>query len=149
MEEGTRTILLAAGFPHVWWPYAIRYFVFARNITPRATSHDSPYEKRFNSGPFPGLTPPFGLLIHFVPGKRLAKRLGKFEPLGVPGLFMGWKVNNGQYWAKSYLVVLLSDLQSGTHGGTVHVHTVAQITLPVSEAQYQLSLIHISEPTRP
>ena len=130
LEEGTRTVLLAAGLYQRWWPWAGRYFSSMRNYLPLTKDGKSPYELRFKHGPFPGLLLPFGHYISFLPGKRLSKQLGQFEPRGVPGIFLGWKLNNGCTWSRQYYVARLEDFETEkdkTKRREIHVHKTAKI----------------------
>ena len=57
VEEGTRTLLLAAGLPSQGWPFAAKYFCFACNID--SSMGESPWDCRHGPGSVKGLS-----LIH-------------------------------------------------------------------------------------
>ena len=64
-----------------------------------------------------------------------------FESRGPNAVFLGWKIHNGQYWARAYYVALLDDFRYLKLGGKVWVHTTPKviydaknIKLPLKEA---------------
>ena len=98
---------------------------------------ESPWERRHKSA-FEGLRIPFGAAIRFAPPKSLAKRLLKFGPNAVPGIFLGWHMHPGGVWKGEYLVAYWPDFQElGIQAKRIAVHTVQEVILdelPVSDA---------------
>ena len=111
VKEGTQTVLVQCGLSHKWWPLAAKHFCFASNILGRSGDIKSPYELRHKGGPSTGFRIPFGVAIHFRPNKVLAKKLPKFGPNRVPGIFVGWHVPPGGLWKGEYLVAYMPDMQ--------------------------------------
>ena len=66
VEEGTRTVLARAGFPHRWWPHASRYFCHTSNIRERDDESPSAWEAR-RGAPFGGMRIPFSAAVRFAP----------------------------------------------------------------------------------
>merc|ERR1712078_780423 len=97
----------------------------------------SPWERRHHSA-FEGLRIPFGAAVRFKPPKSLAKRLPKFGPNAVPGIFLGWHIHPGGRWKGEYLVAYWPDFQElGIEAKRIAVHTVQEVILdelPVSDA---------------
>ena len=62
VEEGTRTVLLQAGLPPQWWPFAAKFFCFACNID--ESQGPSPWSKRHGATAFKGVRCPFGALVY-------------------------------------------------------------------------------------
>ena len=96
----------------------------------------SPWEKRFGSA-YLGLRIPFGAGVRFAPPKPLAKRLPKFSPNAVPGIFFGWGVHPGGKWTGEYLVAHWLDFQSqGVTASRIPIYTVQEVLvddLPAGE----------------
>ena len=129
--------MLQAGLPHRWWPHACRYFATATKIMGNE-GKPSPWEKRFGSA-FSGLRIPFGAGVRLAPPRPLAKRLPKFSPNAVPGIFLGWGVHPGGKWTGEYLVAHWPDYQSqGVTASRIPIYTVQEFLLmtclPVSSA---------------
>jgi hypothetical protein len=85
--EGTRTVLLQAGLPPQWWPFAAKFFCFACNID--ESQGPSPWSRRHGATAFKGIRCPFGALVDFLPPQHALARLPMFGPRGTPGLFQG------------------------------------------------------------
>ena len=74
--SGARTAWLHAGLDPPWWPFAVRHYCFAENIS-RETRHDedgdafaekhSAWKARHGKGHFNGPVIPFGCLVDFLP----------------------------------------------------------------------------------
>ena len=97
VEEGTRTVLARARFPHRWWLHACKYFCHASNIRERDDESPSAWEAR-HGAPFGGMLIPFGAAVRFAPPTPLKKKLPKFGPNAVPGVFLGWNLHPGGRW---------------------------------------------------
>ncbi len=63
--EGTKTLLLQAGLPGSFWPYAMKAYCFAQNT--EVVDGDSAWHKRHEQGHFDGPAIPFGCLGDFKP----------------------------------------------------------------------------------
>ena len=109
--EGTRSLLLQTGMPPGFWPYAMRAYCMSENITPDMDGDYrgiSNWEIRHRGSQFKGLHLPFGCLVNFEPTPDKADDLPKASPRGIPGVFMGWKLNPGGMWNGEYLVAPLT-----------------------------------------
>ena len=71
----------------------------------------SPWQTRFNE-PFAGHHVPFGVAFRFLLPKPLMKRLLKFGPNAVPGIFLGWCMHPGGKRTGEYLVAHWPDFQA-------------------------------------
>jgi len=107
--DGTKTLLLQAGLPPGFWPYAIKAYSFAQNID--VVNGDSAWHRRHNQGQFKGRTIPFGCLVHFKPQPDVKKKMFKGAPDSVAGVFFGYKVQPGGVWDNEYKVVDLRDFK--------------------------------------
>ena len=78
--EGTRCILIQAGLPSPFWPYAVRYFCLSRNVLkPYGDDGSTPWWNRFEEAfqalwsnstkRQPGTLTTFGSLVKFLPSK--------------------------------------------------------------------------------
>ena len=125
--NGTRTTIYQSGLAERWWSYACRHFCLADNI------YSGAWEKRFNKK-FGGPIIPFGAIIDFrpCPTRAIYKPIGKFQTKAVPGIFLGYHLGPGGKWSKDYYVAEISAFQKS-----------------IGDRGHILSLIHISEPTRP
>ncbi len=129
VKEGVRCILSQAGLPPSFWPEACRYFCHAFNICgPDGTS---PWELRHNNGPFNGHVLPFGARVHFMPNVTRDERLA-FDPAMQTGLFLGWEIQAGGVWDKSYHVVPLETFRSFDYHNppTFKPHRTREIQIP-------------------
>jgi hypothetical protein len=128
---GTATSLERAGIPAKLWPYASKHFCVAGNI--EITDGDSPWNKRHGKGQFKGLRLPFGCLIDFKPMKTREKESAKFDPKGVPGIFLGYKLHPGGKWKSEYLVAELHEFDDmdDVANGRVSIQTVREIYFPI------------------
>ncbi len=91
--DGAKTLSLRAGWPGVFWSYAMRAYCFAQNID--IVDGDSAWNKRHDHCNFEGPTIPFGCLIDFKPQPEAAELLPKGSPDSVPGIFLGSKLLPG------------------------------------------------------
>ncbi len=91
--DGAKTLLLQAGLPRGYWPYAMRSYCFAQNID--IVDGDSAWNKRHGQGQFDGRSIPFGCLVDFKPQPVVDKTMPKGMPDAIPGVFFGYKLNPG------------------------------------------------------
>ncbi len=108
--DGTKTLLLQAGLPGAFWPYAMKAYCFAQNT--EMIDGDSAWHKRHKQGHFDGPKIPFGALIDFKPQKDDAKKITKGSPDTVPGVFLGYKIQPGGLWQGEYRVAALTEFVS-------------------------------------
>ncbi len=107
--DGAKTLLLQAGLPRGYWPYAMRSYCFAQNID--IVNGDSAWNKRHGQGQFDGRSIPFGCLVDFKPQPVVDKNMPKGMPDAVPGVFFGYKLNPGGLFNNEYKVVDLRDFK--------------------------------------
>ena len=113
MEEGIRSMLLHAGMPNPFWPYAARYFALVSNFKTDSTG-TSAWLRRHGE-PFLGILAPFGALVQYIPPKE-SKSLGpKTGPRAINGIFLGYMRHAGGRISEDYLVMPLSDLNGIDH----------------------------------
>jgi len=72
--NGTRCLLLQAGLPSKFWPFASQAFCNGLNTV--VVDGDSRYNKRHGEGHFPGKHIPFGCLVDYYPTKRTYRHGG-------------------------------------------------------------------------
>ena len=70
--NGSRCLLLQAGLPSKFWPYATQAFCNGVNFSMR--NGDSCYNRRLKNGHFNGKVIPFGCLIDYYPTKRTYRK---------------------------------------------------------------------------
>ena len=111
--HGIRTILVKAGLPNCFWPYAMRHFCFARNIKIDKNTGVSPHYKRFGRE-FKGPRIPFGAQVMYKPSpiyERKWKADGKDKWSNMrPGIFLGYNVLSGGRWRDALFVADREDL---------------------------------------
>ena len=139
VEEGTKTVLLHAGLPPQWWPFAAKYFCFACNLD--ESQGPSPWSKRHGSMAFTGVRCPFGALVEFcLPGPTPCQ-----PPESIPrrtsGLFLGYYVHPGGHFNGEYLCISLTDLAAAQHapdGRPLHprVHRVREVFLMTDDITF-------------
>ena len=135
IEGGARTILLAAGLPTYFWPFAVAHFSFAYNIACRFNGSDSSWNLRFKKGQFKGPIIPFGALVDFIQIPSLTQAQSKFSPRAIPGVFMSYFLRPGGIWRGEYCVADLKefssvDLRRDSAPNKVKVQRVRDVTVP-------------------
>ena len=115
IKEGTRAIHLKSGLPHAFWPRSIEYFVVAHAITHPCPvrPNETPESKALKEGKtcyevasgsvFDGYRIPFGALVWYKPPKH--RELPAFDPRTFPGIFCGWRIDNGYKFRGVHLVL--------------------------------------------
>ena len=80
----------------------------------------------------------------FLPNPVIEQEKPKFDPRGIPGVFMGWKMNPGGRWAKEYLVASLADFEQDDKRKTnrLTIHTVKEITHDPKRLNFPLREAH-------
>ena len=96
--DGAKTLLLQAGLPRGYWPYAMRSYCFAQNID--IVGGNSAYHRRHDLGQFERRSIPFGCLIDFKPQPSIAMAMPKGSPDTIPGVFFGYKLLPGGLWER-------------------------------------------------
>ena len=103
--KGTRCNLRGAGLPACFWPLAAEHYAFL------CTVHEDQLEPAYyqrHGRHFKGPLIPFGCLIDAIPSP-LAQQPRKFNPRGVPSVFLGYVVQPGQKWKGEYRWAELAD----------------------------------------
>jgi hypothetical protein len=108
--EGARTLLVQAGLPHCWWPFAMRFWCFAKNIA--MINGDSAWNKRHGKGHFTGPRWPFGCRVSFMPTPSKLKELPKGSPRMLTGLLVGYNLQPGGEWKGEFAIVPLTAFSS-------------------------------------
>ena len=106
MLEGPRTLLVQAGLPSLFWPYATRCYCHLSN---RAVGDDgtSPWFRR-HEPPFKGDQIPLGCGVFFLPASTKTV-VSKADPRTVWGIFLGRRLAPGGRWNGEYLTAELAD----------------------------------------
>ncbi len=139
--EGTKTLLLQAGLPGAFWPYAMKAYCFAQNT--EVIDGDSAWHKRHAQGHFDGPAIPFGCLVDFKPQKEDAKLIDKGDPDTVPGVFLGYKLLPGGLWQGEFRVAALTEfagldlLAWGKHSD-VHHQVVKEVVFSFKTCSFPL-----------
>ena len=108
MIRGIRVMLLSAGLPHCYWPYAAKYYAFMRTVVKKGS--ESIFAKRHKSEHFQGPLIPFGALIRAMPSAIQDGRRLKFEHTLQPAIFLGYIVQPGCRWYREFCYVFLDDI---------------------------------------
>ena len=87
--EGARSILLEAGLPQAFWPYAVTYFCLCMNTDDWKGSGASAWMGRFGE-PFMNTLIPFGALVAYMPREVNKRPRAKMGPKGHTGVFLGY-----------------------------------------------------------
>jgi len=106
--DGSRCVLFYGGLPPRWWPTAARYWAMQYSFTHVHPSGQTSWEMRHGEK-FDGINLPLACLCYFKPKGPQLEALHKFEPTGVPALFMGWFLQPGMIFKGTYLVCTLAD----------------------------------------
>ena len=108
--DGTRSVLLHAGSPRWYWPYACRYFCSMKNV--QFIDGSSAWTSRHGEDRFPGQTIPFGALVNYLP-TPVTKR-PKAADKTRPAIFVGYYVAPGGRWRGDYFVIPLAQCRNMT-----------------------------------
>ena len=125
LEDITRCCLAQVGNFNELWPIAIKYAATASSIQKWGRLHDHEFE---------GLHIPFGALIQYKPAVAKTK-------LGVKtsaGLFLGWRVEAGINWKRTYYVCDVHNVKSWLEGkSSIQVLTTMTV---VHSGEYKFPL---------
>ena len=103
---GARTLLVEAGLPSCFWPYAAACYCHHDNIQ-IADDGYCPWYRRFGEQ-FPGETFPFGSRVYFLPAPTKYE-LSKADARMQCGIFLGYEMTPGMHWSGKYYVADLDD----------------------------------------
>ena len=115
---GTRTLLVMAGFPASFWPFAMAFYCMAHNtrtdyVDTKREEWRSPWYLRHGSE-FKGTIAPFGCLVTYRPSPssekgHSARSQGKMKYSGPydHGVFVGYRLLSGGIWRNDYDVIPL------------------------------------------
>ena len=70
---GIKVCLEQCGAPLCFWPYAAVHTAYSQNMWPVGDHPQTPYERKFQEGPFPGLKIPFFARVRFIQIPPIAK----------------------------------------------------------------------------
>ena len=104
--EGPRTLLVQAGLPSLFWPYATRCYCHLSNCV---TGDDgaSPWFRRHEPH-LKGDQIPLGCGVFFLPASTKTV-VSKADPRMVWGIFLGYRLAPGGRWSGEYLTAELTD----------------------------------------
>ena len=114
--EGVWCILLDAGLPPQFWPYALRYYCLCLNVTP-SEGDISAYEERFKEIFVPkwcqattgGSMAIFGQRVGYYPQKTAKTPKDTAAPKAKMGIFLGYKPRSGGRVGDCALVANLNE----------------------------------------
>ena len=86
MVRGIRAMLISAGLPNCYWPFAAKCYAFMRTIV--KSREDSIFAKLHDGEHFSGPRIPFGALVRAIPSKIHDNRRKKFEHTMQPSVFL-------------------------------------------------------------
>ena len=165
IKEGSRSILLKAGFPHELWPRAVEYLCIAHSFSNLAALHPNEsdevklekslltcYEAANNGDPFAGWKIPFGALVYYKPPKH--RELPSFSARTLPGIFVGWRVDSGFKHRNVHLVLDYDSIRTNAkgYGRPIQVYSTERVEpsngnyiFPMFEAQ--VNKLNLFKPT--
>jgi hypothetical protein len=113
IANALRSMLVRAGFPAKFWPYAFRHYLQIYNLIPHAGAQQSPYE--ICSGNIPDLSRlhTFGCCVYAVPEQPNNRRAAKLDDDSWKGIFLGF--------ARSMKNALYYDLESQSVRSFLHI----------------------------
>eukprot|EP00435_Cladocopium_sp_Y103_P049186 s601_g14.t1 len=125
LEDITRCCLAQVGNFNELWPVAIKYAATASSIQKWGRLHDHEFE---------GLHIPFGALIQYKPAVAKTKLGAKTSA----GLFLGWRIEAGLNWKRTYYVCDVDSVKSWLEGkSTIQVLTTMTV---VHSGEYRFPL---------
>ena len=100
VKEGTRCVLKQSGLDPDWWPEAMWYYAFARNINDIIEKHGkTAYEVR-HGNPFRGQKIAFGTYVEWLSSNPEDKlKMHTFDKKTRQGIFMGYWEKPGGIWS--------------------------------------------------
>ena len=142
MLEGVRTLLVRAGLPACFWPFACWQYCLADNIRPPTDDKPSLYALT-NGEERTGPLIPFGVGVIYKPSSSKSRKVGKMEGATSSGIFAGYVVDPGYVWKGAMRVWDVSDflgvdLRSDAPSLTGSIslkqpHTVEEVKLPMGD----------------
>ena len=124
----------------------LRHFAFSGNIYPVGDKELSPYELKFNEGPFPGIRAPLMARVRFIklPPLADAKETHRISPNKVWGVFLGWVQAPGGKWTGRYQCAALTefigmDLRVGGH---IRVQEVCEVDFDERDIFFPLKAMY-------
>ena len=141
--EGIRNILICAGLPECFWPFAAQHFCFLENtsaigVDGKVFKDGSPYNRAHGKGEVDALRLPFGCAFYFTPADTKGFPKGKFEGSGEAGVIAGYNMSPAYAWDGEYLCWSLKGLagismmaQASKHPpGLQRPHVTKKVHLP-------------------
>jgi hypothetical protein len=107
------------------WPLAIRYAATASTISKW---------KELHSHEFEGLHIPFGALIRYKPSVAKSKLGAKTSA----GLFLGWRIEAGIHWKRTYLVCDVDNVKSWLEGKASLQVLTSMVVVQTGENKFPL-----------
>ena len=114
--RGSRTALVQAGLPPVYWKWSIQHYCVAENNRPREDGI-TPWEhthKGTDQEKFKALRIPFGAKVMYKPSKthqKIQDEIQKNDPNLRIGVFAGYQIEHGYTWRGRYLIWDLTDFK--------------------------------------
>jgi hypothetical protein len=106
--DGTRVLLVQAGLPPVFWPYAATCYCMLSNIVDKAPNQElfpgqTKWHARTGSS-FNGHVIPFGSAVYYLPTKE-RYTTSKAAPRQRVGIFMGYRLQTQAKWSGEYVIL--------------------------------------------
>ena len=97
---GTRTVLVRAGLPTCFWPWAGEHYCFMEN-THYDYASESPWY-RTHGDEFTGERLPFGCKVIIKPAETKNVDKSQMEEPTITGIFAGYEITPGYGWSGAY-----------------------------------------------
>ena len=109
VQDGGRTLLMAAGLPAQFWVYAVPYFCLCHNAQAR-NGEQSPWERRFGQ-PFQNPLLPFGSVVRYLPPANTRLPMPKMGPRTRVGIYLGYVSHVGGRYGPDHYCMPLDQLE--------------------------------------
>ena len=117
--DGTRTLLVQAGLPPVFWAYAATCYCMLSNLVGKAPDQERfPGQTKWHActgAAFTGHMVPFGSAVYYLPTKD-RYTTSKAAPRQRVGVFMGSRLQHQAKWSGEYVILDL-DVFTNKHRG--------------------------------
>ena len=115
VKEGTSVVLLQSGLDESWWADSLKCYCYLRNIQDLLSDGKTPHERRFGE-PFKGPMSPLGSLVEYYPiAAKDQSGIHQFGKKVLPGLFLGYALNAGEFGRVTYWLQTLRSWRRWTH----------------------------------
>ena len=115
VKEGTSAVLLQSGLDENCWADSMECYTYLQNIQDLLSDVKTPYERRFGKT-FKGPIIPFRSLVKYYPiSAKDQSRIHQFGKKVLPGLFLGYALDAGEFGRVTYWLQTLRSWRRWTH----------------------------------